>query len=79
MSTYEATIEMLNLLSDDDLEAINGIVKRLVFKSQSDHLNKRMTKDSVLSELAISRKQYEEEKVQGINEALAEIGAKYGF
>lgn len=58
MSLYDSTVEMLSLLSEDDLEAVNGIVKRFIIKKdETDSFYKPLTKKEMMDKLAEGRAQ----------------------
>lgn len=79
MSTYDSTVAMLDLLSEDDLEAVNGIVKRLVLKAQEDNPYKKLSKNEMLSQLAEARQYIKDGKFKTGDQVAEDLGKKYGF
>lgn len=81
MSVYDLTVDMLSELSDEDLLAVNGIVKRFVVKDQQKNASffKKMTKDEMLEKLAKGRKQIAEGKCETSEVMEKELAEEFGF
>ena len=79
MSIYESTVAMLELLSEDDLEAVNGIVKRLVIKTHSENPYKKLTKEEMLEQLSEARTYVANGKFKTGDQVAENLGKKYGF
>lgn len=77
MSTLEATISMLEQLPDSDIQAIHDITYSIYKKTMSPL--KPLTKEQVLQELSVSRRQIENGEYQEFETAIDEIEAKYGI
>lgn len=59
MSLYDSTVDMLSLLSEDDLEAVNIVVKRFVQKDENESFFfKPLTKAQVLHQLDVADEQF---------------------
>lgn len=79
MSTYDSTVAMLGMLSEDDLEAVNGIIKRLVLNAQKDYPYKKLTKNEMLNQLSEARQQVADGKFKTGDQVAEDLGKKYGF
>ena len=77
MSTLEQTVSMLELLPEDDVKAIHDITFRFFLRESS--LYEPLTREKVLSDLAISREQIENGESKELGEAIKEIEEKYGL
>lgn len=77
MSTLEATVSMLETLPEEDLIAINGIVRRFVVKESNPY--RPLSKQETLEKLAVSRRHAKEGKVTEARQAVGEIRKKHGL
>ena len=77
MSTLEATVSMLETLPEEDLMAINGIVRRFVVKESNPY--RPLSKEETLEKLAKSRKHAEEGRLTDARQAVEEIRQKHGI
>ena len=77
MSTLEATVSMLETLPEEDLMAINGIVRRFVVKESNPY--RPLSKEETLEKLAKSRKHAEECRLTDARQAVEEIRQKHGI
>ena len=83
MTTYEATGSMMQNLPEADLLVINEFVKRLSSKEEiwKERYNpyKHFTREEIVEQLAIARKNAEEGHVMEAHQASANIREKYGL
>lgn len=83
MTTFEATVSMMQNLSEADLLVINEFVKRLSSKEEirKERYNpfKHLTREEIVEQLAIARKNAEEGHVMEARHASDNIRAKYGL
>ena len=83
MTTYEATGSMMQNLPEADLLVINEFVKRLSSKEEiwKERYNpyKHFTREEIVEQLAIARKNAEEGHVREAHQASANIREKYGL
>lgn len=78
MSTLESTVSMLEALPEDDLTAINGIVKQFYIKL--DHpAYKPLTKNEMLDALKTAREHAEEGPLIEGHALAQEMREKYGI
>lgn len=78
MSTLESTISMLETLPEDDLVAVNHLVKHLMFRSGNVPFH-AMNKEQMLEELETARRHVSEGKVKEGHQVAAEMRDKYGL
>lgn len=83
MTTYEANVSMMQNLPEADLLVINEFVKRLSSKAEirKERYNpfKHLTREEIVEQLAIARKNAEEGHVMEARQASDNIRAKYGL
>ena len=83
MTIYEATVSMMQNLPEADLLVINEFVKRLSSKEEirKERYNpfKHLTREEIVEQLAIARKNAEEGQVMEAHQASDNIRAKYGL
>lgn len=83
MTTYESTVSMMQNLPEADLLVINEFVKRLSAKEKvrEERYNpyKHLTREEIVDQLAIARKNAEEGRVLEAHQASANIREKYGL
>ena len=83
VTTYEATVSMIQNLPEADLLVINEFVKRLSSKEEirKERYNpfKHLTREEVVEQLAIARKNAEDGHVMEARQASDNIRAKYGL
>ena len=83
MTTYEATVSMIQNLPEADLLVINEFVKRLSSKEEvrKERYNpfKHLTREEIVEQLAIARKNAEEGHVMKAHQASSNIREKYGL
>lgn len=78
MSIYDATVEMLGLLSEEDLLAVNGVVKRFVYDNVQSPI-KPLTEKQMLDQLALARQHVADGKCRDSEAFETEIAEKYIF
>ena len=83
MTTYEATVSMMQKLPEADLLVINEFVKRLSSKAavREERYNpyKHLTREEIVEQLAVARKNAEEGHVMEAHQASVNIREKYGL
>ena len=79
MSTLEATVSMLETLSESDLLAVKGVVQALAFKGSEEEFFKQMTKEEFMDALAEGRKDVEGGRVMSAQESVRELREMYGL
>ena len=77
MSTLEATKTMLDALPEADLLVIYDVIK--MYYDKSKRPLKKLTRQDILKDLAISREQIKNGEYLDADAALKEIEAKYGL
>ena len=77
MNLAEETKEIIDLLPESDLIVIYTVAKNMFDKVSTPF--KPLTREQILEDLALSRKQIDEGNYIDMDEALDSIGAKYGF
>lgn len=75
MSTLESTISMLENMSPADVEVIYTMTKALFDKQSSPF--QPMSRDQILQDLAVSRRQIQEGQCADARDALRAVRAKY--
>ncbi len=83
MTTYEATVSMIQNLPETDLLVINEFVKRLSSKNEvyKERYNpyKHLTREEIVEQLSIARKNAEEGHVMEAHQASNNVREKYGL
>ena len=83
MTTYEATVSMIQKLPEADLLVINEFVKRLSSKTavREERYNpyRHLTREEIIEQLAVARKNAEEGHVMEAHQASDNIREKYGL
>lgn len=83
MTTYEATVSMMQNLPETDLLVINEFVKRLSSKNEvhKERYNpyKHLTREEIIEQLSIARKNAEEGNVMEAHQASNNVREKYGL
>ena len=77
MSIAEATKSMIDILPESDVKVIYFVVKNMFEKESSPF--KTLTREQILGDLAVSRKQLEDGQYDDFDEFMDEIGAEYGI
>ena len=77
MSIVEATKNMLDILPEADVRVIYSVTKNMFDRVSSPF--KPLTREQILGDLAISRKQIENEEIIDCDDALNEIEVVYGL
>lgn len=79
MTTLENTVALLRQLPEEDLLAVNGIVRRLVMRTSEQEVYRSLSEQEFFDRLAVGRKHAEEGKVKSAYEAIEEMRSRYGF
>lgn len=80
VSTLEATIGVVELLSEDNLIKLQNVARQMLLSQESTQSTEtRMTKQQFLEELEISRTQIETGKAKDARSVTKELRAKYGL
>ena len=79
MSTIDATVSMLEAMSEDARIKVYEFTQQLFTARKSSNPFTPLGTSQVLSDLEKSRQQIAEGKGMDMNEALEEIGKKHGF
>ena len=78
MSTLEATVSMLEALPEDDLAAINGIVKQFYIKLGTANLSP-LSEDEMIEALKTAQKHAEEGELTDGHELADKMRNKYAI
>ena len=79
MSTLETTLSMLKGLPEEDQQKVLRYTKQLYDSENQSDPFRPVTIEDVIADLEISRKEIAEGKGLDMDEALKEMGQKYGF
>ncbi len=83
MSTYDATVSLMKDLSEKDLLDVMKFVKRLTnkYREEEEGFNpyKPLTREEILEQLRIARRQADEGKVLDPYKVVEDIREKYGL
>ena len=79
MSTLEATVSMLEAMPEEARKQVFIFTQNLFTARKPASPFKALTKEQVLSDLAISRSQIASGKGLDMKEALNELGERHGF
>lgn len=79
MSIYDSTVEMLSLLPENELKAINIVVKDMVVANQQDSFFKPLSKSEMMDKLAESRAQISEGKWEESEVMEKKLAEEFGF
>ncbi len=79
MTTFESTVEMLRRLPEEDLLAINGLVRRLVSRVPGEDIVKPLSESEFLDRLDVARRHAEEGKVRPAASVIDDMRARYGL
>ena len=77
MSTLEQTVSMLESLPEEDLKAIHDITYRFYIHARNPFAP--LTREQILTDLAISREQVANGNFMDFDNAVNEIRKKYGL
>lgn len=77
MSVAEATKNMIDLLPESDVQVIYAVTKNIFEKETTPF--KPLTRDQILDNLEVSRKQVEKGETSDFDSAINRLEAKYGF
>ncbi len=79
MNNLEATISMLESMPEEEINQVYIYTKKLFTKNSSANPFAPLTKEQILSDLAISRKEFEEGKSIDARDAIMTIRRSHGF
>lgn len=79
MTTFESTVEMLRHLPEEDLLAINGLLKRLVSRAEAEAPGRPLSEEAFFDRLAVARKHADEGKVRPAASVIEDLRARYGL
>ena len=79
MSTLEATVSMLEDLTEDQLICIQGFAQRFTHPAKTTNPYKPLSEDELLSKLAISRAHEAEGRTKSAAQSVSDIRVKYGL
>ena len=79
MTTFESTVEMLRRLPEEDLLAINGIVKRLVNRTAAEDDVRPLSETEFFDRLTVARQHAEEGKTRPAAQVTQDLRARYGI
>ncbi len=79
MSTLEATVSMLEAMPEEARLQVFEYTQNLFGAKERENPFLPLTKDQILEDLAVSRKQIDEGEVCPMDDALDELEKKYGF
>lgn len=79
MTTFESTVEMLRRLPEEDLLAINGLVRRLVSRVPADEAMRPLSESEFLDRLDVARRHAEEGRVRPAAAVIDDVRARYGL
>ncbi len=79
MSTLEATVSMLEAMPEEARLQVFEYTQNLFGAKKPQNPFLPLTKDQILEDLAVSRKQIDEGEVCSMEDALDELEKKYGF
>ena len=82
VTTYEATVSMMQNLPEADLLVINEFVKlssKEEIRKERYNPFKHLTREEIVEQLAIARKNAKEKHVMEAHQASANIRTKYGL
>lgn len=80
MSTLEATVGVVELLSEENLEKVQYVARQLLMNQDDAMLREDvLTKQQFLEELEISRHQAETGQCREAREAVKDIRSRYGL
>lgn len=83
MSLYDSTVDMLSLLSEEDLQAVNFVVSRFVVKSEKDEgesaFFKPKTKAEVMKILDIAEEQFANGEYEDSETMEKELAEEFGL
>lgn len=77
MSLAEVTKSMIDVLPESDVKVIYFVAKNMFDKESSPF--KALTREQILGDLAISRRQVENGECDDFDEFMDKIGADYGI
>lgn len=78
MSNLEATVSMLEMLPEADIEIIYGITKKMFDEKQGSPF-KPLSADDILRDLEISSEQFKQGKCSTAEEIVARARERYGL
>lgn len=79
MSTLEATMSMLEVLSEEDLLRVQNFARCLFMSQNSEYPFRTLTKGEILKQLSTSRQQYVDGNYKDAETFGDEIMEKYGL
>lgn len=80
MGTLEATLDVVELLSEENLEKIQYVARQLLMsQNNSGQVEEALTKQKFLEELEISRYQSKNGQYREAGEAVNDIRSRYGL
>ena len=80
MSIYDSTVDMLSTLSEDELKAVNGIVKQFAYNRQPEHsFVKPLSKSEMMSRLAQGRTDIATGNCEDSETMEKELAEEFGF
>ena len=79
MSTREATVSMLETMSEEDLRVINQLITRMMFRPQIENPYRPLSEDELYTKLDNARQETEAGLARPAEVAVAEMREKYGF
>ncbi|MBO6308052.1 MAG: hypothetical protein J6I76_11550 [Oribacterium sp.] len=79
MNILEATIAMLESMPDEDISKVYKYTRKLFEEIKPENPFGPLTKEQVLTDLAISREEFEQGKSLDAREAIMEMRRSHGF
>lgn len=80
MSIYDSTVDMLSILSTDELKAVNGIVKQFAIDRKKDNsFVQPLTKAEMMDRLAQGRADIANGEYEDSETMEKELAEEYGF
>lgn len=79
MSTLEATVSMLEVLSEDDLIRVQNFAKCLFMSQNTEYPFPSLSKSELMDQLSVSQKQYEQGKYMDAEVFENQLMEKYGL
>ena len=77
MSVSEATLELMSMMSEDELLEMYHQARRIIDERSNPF--RRLSKQQILADLATSREQIENGEVIDFDQAIEEIEVQYGL
>lgn len=79
MTTFESTVALMRCLPEEDLLAINSLVKRLVSRVPAQNPAQPITEAEYFDRLEVARRNAEAGKVRSAGQVIEDVRARYGL